>query len=123
MLFRSSSDTEEGGAVRRARHAVSGVKRRRPDEDEHPHFRNFKPKAWDVVLTTKEEEGTRRVRARRPADDEDVKREWTEEPSGEDGTEAEVRRAVEREIKVRRTVRGVERQRIERTVEEWSWVE
>ncbi|KAF8906029.1 jumonji superfamily protein [Gymnopilus junonius] len=114
------SETEEGGGgVRRAK---QGTKRRRVEE-EGGHFRNFKPKAWDVVLATKEEGERQRVQARKPEDEEDLRKEWTEETGGAAGTEAEVRRVVEREVKVRRTRRGVERQRIERTVEEWSWIE
>ncbi|KDR81408.1 hypothetical protein GALMADRAFT_59800 [Galerina marginata CBS 339.88] len=111
-----TSDSEESAGPRRK--AMAGNKRRRVDEEETGHFRHFKPKAWDGVVATKEEETTEKERGRRPLESDDLSVGWE---GGDEGEEATVRRIVERVVKVRRTGDGVERQRIERIVEAWSW--
>ncbi|KAF8197423.1 jumonji superfamily protein [Pholiota molesta] len=105
---------------------AAGSKRRRmEDEDEVPRFRNFKPKPWDAVLMTKEDEQTASIRMPNPENkDEDWTKAWVAGPepaTGADAVDGSVKSRREVLIKVRRTAGGkIERQRIERTVEEWS---
>jgi len=111
---------------------LAGLKRRRVDEHEETHqvetpqFRNFRPKAWDAVVTSPAEEAERVSKAPRPQEGDEWARLFAAEddtslPS--DGNDAHVnsRRLVV--VKVRRTAKGLERQRIERTVEDWIWGE
>lgn len=98
-------------------------------------FMHFKPRRWDTVVTypaEKEERAVKRARPPHPAegaDEEKGKGKWVEawtgkEDEGIEMTEAgeakvEVRRDVV--VKVRRTTEGIERQRVERVLEEWTW--
>lgn len=106
---------------------LAGTKRRRVDDQEDaPHFRNFKPKPWDSVTTTTAEESQHVLKAPKPKEDDD---DWTRsyvidgdlEMDDVEGEEAQVNSRREVVIKVRRTAKGLERQRIERTVEDWRW--
>ncbi|GLB35227.1 putative protein with domain family that is part of the cupin metalloenzyme superfamily [Lyophyllum shimeji] len=87
-----------------------------------PPFKNFRPKVWDSMVEKCMDIETKSVRARRPQDGEDWVDHWTES-SGEheDGETAEVKRWRHATVKIRRTANGIERQRIERVVEEWKW--
>ncbi|KAF9472602.1 JmjC domain-containing histone demethylation protein 1 [Pholiota conissans] len=125
-----SSDDEGAGGSKMQKHLTNppaSFKRRRvEDEDETSHFRHFKPKAWDAIVTNKEEEQI--LSAKMPnaerKDEEDWTSDWVAgpEPTIEgDAVDGKVKRRREVMMKVRRTASGkVERQRIERTVEEWS---
>lgn len=121
------SDDEGSSSRNKSTTIVAGTKRRRVDDPEElPHFRNFKPKVWDAITTTVAEESQRVTKALRPT--EGSSNEWTlgyavddVAPSMEDGEEANVSSRREVVVKVRRSAKGVERQRIERTVEEWRW--
>jgi len=114
------SDDDEGVSKPKSI-IVAGTKRRRVDDQEDvPHFRNFKPKPWDSVMTTTAEESQHAMKAPKPKGDD----EWIGgdlQMDGEEGEEAQVNSRREVVIKVRRTAQGVERQRIERTVEDWRW--
>ena len=123
-----SSDDDRPIAIRKGKEGMNGNKRRRIDsgssELDSGHFRNFMPKSWDRVVETMTEKETVKMSVRAPGDGDD----WTEAWSGwdkdgdeVDGGEAEVRRQRETVVKVRRTLKGLERQRIERAVEEWVW--
>ncbi|KAJ3517785.1 hypothetical protein NLJ89_g275 [Agrocybe chaxingu] len=114
------------GKSRGSTAAVAGSKRRRVDgHEETPHFKNFKPKPWDAMAVAKEDEKEDVVKVPQPGDGE----EWTQRWTGEsmvpmaDGPDATVKTRREIVVKVRRTMRGIERQRIERTVEDWTWDE
>ncbi|TFK42857.1 jumonji superfamily protein [Crucibulum laeve] len=109
----------------------NGFKRRRVDSGDFGadsgRFRNFKPKAWDGLSTTTESESTRKTTAPRPGGEDDG---WVQgwldingytESMVED--EAKVESVREVTVKVRRSGKGVERQRIERVVENWTWAE
>ena len=103
---------------------VAGSKRRRMDEEEEEtsQFKNFKPKPWDAVVTTKDDENVSTCRAGKPGTDGEWTGRWMAGTEGEgSGAEATVKKGREVVVKVRRTRTGVERQRIERTVEEWTW--
>lgn len=95
------------------------VKRRRTEDEETGLFRNFKPRPWDAIVAKKTEAET--SAAKMPATEGDG---WTDGWTGDvvegDGAGQVVRRR-ETVTKVRRTGEGrVERQRIERVVEEWK---
>lgn len=117
------SDDEGSGSRSRGSTAVAGMKRRRvDDQDDGPQFRNFRPKSWDSVITSAAEDSQRVVKAPRPSEDDG---EWTKEYTTDDinneGGEATVSSRREVVIKVRRTAQGLERQRIERIIEDWRW--
>lgn len=84
-------------------------------------FKNFVPKKWDRVVDEDAGEESTKVRATRP----DSLDEWVTNWIGgweEDGAgEAEVLKRRKVMFRVRKTESGIERQRIERTVEDWSW--
>lgn len=121
-----SSDDEGGRKGKYSPTPVAGSKRRRVDEEEETsQFKNFKPKPWDAAVTTKEDENVSTCRAAKPETEGDWTGRWMAGTEGE-GTgeeEATVKKGREVVIKVRRTRTGLERQRIERTVEEWTWNE
>lgn len=129
LAFGYSSDDEGSGGTRKAKKSVTppiGSKRKRvEDHDEIAHFRNFKPKPWDAVVAVKKEVNkTRASKAPRPGEGDEWTSQWVTEVEveGEDD-EATVESCREVVTKVRRTMKGLERQRIERTIEEWTWGE
>ncbi|KAI0048251.1 Clavaminate synthase-like protein [Auriscalpium vulgare] len=112
---------------------TASQKRKRGDHESgawgqraEPSFRHFAPKVWGRSEESREED-TRRVRISRPATGEDWADSWVESADesktydAEDAAEAEVTRARRVVIRVRRTSHGLERQRVERTVEHWQW--
>jgi hypothetical protein len=119
-----SSDDEQPQANRRG---MNGNKRKRIDsgssELDAGRFRNFVPKSWDRVVEKTKENETVKMRVKAPGNRDDWKEEWVEweKDEDEDGNEVEVRRQRETVVKMRRTSKGIERQRIERVVEEWLW--
>lgn len=123
-----SSDDEGSGGARKGKKSVTppiGFKRKRVEEhDEIAHFRNFKPKPWDAVAVVKKGVNQTRVsKAAQPGESDEWTSRWVAEGEMEDGEdEATVESCQEVVIKVRRTVKGLERQRIERTIEDWTWV-
>ena len=109
----------------------SATKKRKRSEEEadveeaSQMFLHFKPRRWDGVVTYPAEKEVRTIKSKEPAGDET---EWTESwtvatdiDMREDGEDAMVERRREVVVKVRRTAKGLERQRIERTLEEWTW--
>jgi F-box/leucine-rich repeat protein 10/11 len=122
-----SSDDE---GTRKAKQSVTppiGFKRKRvEDHDEIAHFRNFKPKPWDAVVAVKKEANQTRVsKAARPGDGDEWTSRWVTEAEVEEEEEEEatVESCREVVVRVRRTAKGLERQRIERTIEDWTWAE
>lgn len=125
-----SSDDEGTGGTRKAKKSVTppvGFKRKHvEDHDEIAYFRNFKPKPWDAVVAVKKEANQTRVsKAARPSDGDEWTSRWVTEADAKDEEEEEatVESCQEVVVKVRRTVKGLERQRIERTIEDWTWAE
>jgi F-box and leucine-rich repeat protein 10/11 len=126
-----SSDDEGAAGTRKAKKSATppiGINKRKrvEDHDEIAHFRNFKPKPWDAVVAVKKEANQTRVsKAARPSDGDEWTSRWVSEVEvkDEEEEEATVESCQEVVVKVRRTVKGLERQRIERTIEEWTWAE
>lgn len=120
-----SSDDDRPQGTRKGREGTNGNKRKRIDlgSSELGHFRNYMPKRWDRVVEQMTDDETVRMRVKAPGNEENWKEQWGgwNKDEDEDGDEAEVRRQRGIVVKVRRTLRGVERQRIERVVEEWLW--
>lgn len=112
-------------------HIINGLgnKRRRGhldvSYDDTTRFRNFKPKTWDSVTDVTSESNRRVVKVSRPKGEQWKKQwaDWIEDPLRDGDDEADVDRRREVIVKVRKTAKGVERQRVERVVEEWSWNE
>lgn len=133
--YMSDDDSRHG---RRARSAANGEitngvgnKRKRiameSSEDSIDLFRNFKRPSWDRVEERPTEQESKMVKARRP---DPKSREWVREWVGgdesvevADGGEAQVARKRDVIVKVRKTAKGLERQRVERVLEEWVWTE
>jgi F-box/leucine-rich repeat protein 10/11 len=114
---------DEGSGSKSKSTTLAGTKRRRVDDQDVPQFRNFRPKTWDSIITTAAEDNQRVLKAPKPTED-DV--EWAkpfvlDDMKLDEGEEATISSQREIVIKVRRTAQGLERQRIERTVEEWRW--
>jgi F-box/leucine-rich repeat protein 10/11 len=121
-----SSDDDCSQVIRRAKEGVNGNKRKRVDSGspglDARQFRNFKPKYWDKTMEKTTMNDTVRMRGKAPGTDDGWEEKWTTWEAGVDGgEEAVVKRHQEIVVKVRRTAKGVERQRIKRTVEDWKW--
>jgi len=124
LLHGSASDEE---AVNNDFGNFKGGKRKRstesPGVDDSSSFKNFKPKKWDSSTEKVLEKELRTVRLSRP-EDEKWKERWSEWRTLEDEGDAQVAQVTHFRdvlIRVRKTSRGLERQRIERTVEELVW--
>lgn len=118
-----NSDDEGSGSKPKGSAALGTKRRRVDDQEDAPQFRNFRPKSWDSITTAAAEDNQRVMKALKPAEDD---AEWTkpfilDDMKLDEGEEAMVSSRKEVVIKVRRTAQGLERQRIERTVEEWRW--
>ncbi|KAI0371831.1 Clavaminate synthase-like protein [Pilatotrama ljubarskyi] len=106
-----------------------GNKRKRvameSSEDSVELFRNFKRPAWDHVEEGPTERESKTLKVRRPdTKGSDWVREWVSgrgDAEAEDGEAARVERKRDVIVKVRRTAKGLERQRVERVLEEWAW--
>jgi len=93
-------------------------------EERAVKFRNFKPRRWEGVMERTEEKGKKIANGRKPEEEEGWQERWMEqwgEETGEEVDKADVNYRREIVVKIRRTVKGLERQRIERVVEEWVW--
>lgn len=122
-LAAGNASDDEGIAVKSN---GAGVKRKRtPDEDERPRFKNFKPRRWDNVVEKSDEGEPRVVKAHKPVEDDEAwKERWMEWSTGvaESGAaDAQVKSRTETIVRIRRTDEGLERQRVERVVECWEW--
>ncbi|KAG6813095.1 hypothetical protein H0H92_013949 [Tricholoma furcatifolium] len=105
---------------------ANGIKRKRTTslspalEDSNETFKNFRPKPWDKIVETSLEPEIKTAKGQRPDSDD-----WVESWVNTDPLEGEgvgqVRIQRHRSVKIRRTVAGLERHRIERIVEEWHW--
>jgi hypothetical protein len=126
-------------------HAANGAgkKRKRAEEEVQTHdieeparavFMHFQPRRWDAVVAYPMEREEREVKRTRPPHTVDGNSEekgmegwlaaWTGKEDGDvemEGEEAKVETRRDVVVKVRRTAKGVERQRVERVLEEWTW--
>ncbi|KAH7889882.1 hypothetical protein F5I97DRAFT_1848318 [Phlebopus sp. FC_14] len=120
----TSDDEELGRPLKKMMVNGHGVKRKRSPTELRGapvQFKNFNPKSWDDVSDLPKEEGERTVKAPHPSEA-GLQRWMTwDEEFREEGDEASVQRRREVTIKVRKTADGLERQRIERVFEKWSW--
>ena len=93
-------------------------------------FRNFKRRSWDWEQERPTERDSRVARARKPRS-QDMSQEWMQAWVGgtedgveaDDGDEAQIERRRDVIVKVRKTAKGLERQRVERVLEEWTWTD
>lgn len=109
----------------------STKKRKRSEEDADVEergqtFLHFKPRRWDGIVTHPAEKEARTIRGKKPvASEAGWADAWTAavdaDMEGGDGENAMVERRREVVVKVRRTAKGLERQRVERVLEEWVW--
>jgi len=95
-------------------------------DDKEPKFKNFKPRLWESVVERTVECEVRVLKAQKPdGRSEDWKKSWIdwrdEVTEMDEGDAADVKRQRDVVVKLRRTTNGVERQRVERVVEEWIW--
>ncbi|KIY68200.1 jumonji superfamily protein [Cylindrobasidium torrendii FP15055 ss-10] len=122
--------------------AKRGRKRKRPASEETEgivepdvagpvRFRNFRPRRWDKVDVTKGDVEEKGVKAKRPRTEEEVlewagradiemdtKQEGEEDALWQEGTLVTTKQTV---TKIRRTEKGMERERVERILEEWRF--
>ncbi|KXN90450.1 JmjC domain-containing histone demethylation protein 1 [Leucoagaricus sp. SymC.cos] len=125
----AASDEEGSKKTEKTNDHINGVKRRRVDseglDEDTQRFRNFKPRVWDKTEEKTEDLGTERVQMARPGVGDGWSEPWMDGDNklmgSTEGEEAEISRQRTLMVKVRRTGKGLERQRIERTVEQWSW--
>ncbi|KIP03676.1 hypothetical protein PHLGIDRAFT_110576 [Phlebiopsis gigantea 11061_1 CR5-6] len=111
--------------------STNGVKKRKRGEEErdageeNPTFMHFKPRRWDAVVAHPAEQERKTMKMEKPvAEDGAWADAWTTADvvvSAGDAEEATVESRREVIVKVRRTARGLERQRVERVLEEWVW--
>lgn len=104
-------------------------------EDDHNHedqckgavrtpvgvFKNFVPKRWERVVDEDAGEVLTKVRAMRPDSLDEWATTWTDGWKDDEAGEAEVLKRRKVMFRVRKTESGIERQRIERTIENWRW--
>ena len=125
LLLNGSASDEE--AVNDASNFKVGKRKRAtesPGIDDNSSFKNFKPKKWDNSTEKVLEKELRTVRLSRPEEDEKWKERWSEWRMLEDEGDAQVAQVTHFRdvlVRVRKTSRGLERQRIERTIEELVW--
>ncbi|CCM00150.1 uncharacterized protein FIBRA_02177 [Fibroporia radiculosa] len=114
-----------------ATESANGISKRKrsladADEDSTGPFRNFRRRLWERVSEIPSEKESRVLKLPRPNDaGGDWKDQWVlwkeEMDSAEGGDEVFVDRRRDVIVKVRRTEKGVERQRVERVLEDWIW--
>lgn len=132
LVSGSASDDESFKRPEKTNGHVNGVKRRRIEseglDEGSLRFRNFKPRLWDRIEEKVEDLGTESKQAARPGAEDGWSDSWIDTDdhlmsSVAERQEAQVGRQRTVVVKVRRTAKGLERQRIERTVEQWSWAD
>lgn len=119
---------DEGLVVKAA--SANGTKRKRSQADsavdQPSQFKNFKPRLWEAVAETAGEPEKEVVKAAKP-DGSAWKDQWVawgdQISSADVDGQADVCRRRDVIVKVRKTATGVERQRVERVLEEWVWTE
>lgn len=121
------SEDEDSGVYKKG---GLGAKRKRGTSngpgDDTVKFRNFKPRPWDRVVEAPAEAEKRTAKAEKPSPDGSWKDKWTtwKEDAMDvesDGDAVSVNQRRDIVIKIRKTAKGLERQRVERVVEEWVW--
>ena len=122
-----TTEPRTNGVKRRRGHENGRIKEEFDFDDSSYRFKNFVPKKWDAYNATSVSQGKKKQRVLSSVEGTDWTKPWTEWDSAPnrmdvDGSrEAEVDTKHEVIIRVRKTVKGLERQKIERTVENWEW--
>ncbi|KAF9452791.1 jumonji superfamily protein [Macrolepiota fuliginosa MF-IS2] len=130
LVAGSASDDEGSKKAERTNGHTNGIKRRRVEseglEDGTLRFRNFKPRVWDRIEEKVEDLGTESKQATQPGTGDGWADTWIDPDDramnvteGDQDAQVVHQRTVI--VKVRKTAKGLERQRIERTVEQWLW--
>jgi hypothetical protein len=119
---------DEGSQAKALNGNMNETKRKRLTSDgiDMTRFKNYRPRRWESIVGTPAESEKWILKYRKPQDDEDNWHEgwmnWRDElKEMDDGEEVEVIRRRDVIVKVRRSTNGLERQRVERVVEEWKW--
>lgn len=105
----------------------SSRKRKRADGDDDDDltrpFMHFKPKAWNAITVKPIEKDKKVVKAVKPDPSSESMNGWSSWDVAEnvEGDPATVECRKDVIIKVRRTGKKLERQRVERVLEEWTW--
>lgn len=87
-------------------------------------FKNFVPKKWERVVDEDAGEEVTKVRVSRPESlDGPWVTTWANGWQDDGAGEAEVLKRRKVMLRVRKTESGIERQKIERTVEDWRWLD
>lgn len=136
-LAMGEASDDEGSRARRGKGRMNGLventhKRKRLESEslsvedgKSARFKNFKPKIWENIKESHTEDEKSVHKARKLDEGDSWKEQWVEwDNAGDEASdEAEVSRRREVLVKVRRTAKGLERQRIERVIESWTWVD
>ena len=128
-----TSDGDQSGQFKSREPMAKEVGRKRKRDPEFSQavqgdskFRNFQPKIWEA-MAEEQEEGVRHLTVQPTQDITSLAESWSDwkeepiRPQMMNGDKVEVGRRRQVIIKTRRTVRGFERQRVERVVETWNW--
>ncbi|KAJ3526806.1 hypothetical protein NM688_g8215 [Phlebia brevispora] len=94
------------------------------EEDSSRIFLHFKPRSWDMITVDPVEKGKKTVKvAKVDISSNDGLADWSawDVPESADGEDATVESRKDVIVKVRRTAHGLERQRVQRTLEQWTW--
>lgn len=120
------------GAASGSGSSTTGKKRKRAEEeldaeDAIQTFLHFRPRRWDSVVAYPLEKEQTTVKAKKPAAEEEgwadawsAAKDMDELMEGK-AEEVVVQRRRDVVVKVRRTAKGLERQRVERILEDWTW--
>ncbi|KAF9496072.1 Clavaminate synthase-like protein [Pleurotus eryngii] len=118
------SDDEDSRPKESANHS-----RKRPRSESSDgvasHFRNFKPRGWDKVTSQAYEDQVVQEKVQRPAiDGDDWIETWPDTAKMEEDDCILANKRIRRESMVRVRLKkdgGIERQRIDRILEDWTW--
>lgn len=116
-----TSDGEDSHGLNGHQQGHRSLKRKQtssesPSKDEPVRFKNFRPRKWECIVDEMGESEWRTVKLLRPQ--EDLKA-WRDDEVGD--AEADVTARRNTIVKIRRTEKGLQRERVDRVVEEWVW--
>jgi hypothetical protein len=110
------SSDDEAGEVQMT-NGYRGMKRKRSEcREDLLRFKNFKPRQWDKVTEKDGMVEEKVIKSKRP----DTLESWQSDDEGDGNARVSVRRNVL--VKLRYRAGVLERERIERVVEEWTWM-
>lgn len=120
------TDDRRSGVKRKRGSTISKVKEDHNIDEHSSRFKNFVPKKWDAYNVSSVAQGKSKhkiIGSTEGAEWTKPWMEWVEEQEKMDvdqGAGADVDRKYEVLVRVRKTANGIERQKIERTVEIWD---